>query len=102
MSTVPTSQTLGARQMGLYLTERGIDPKSIPPEAMRELIELAGATLDLTELRSSQAMVNYMNLLKSYSAVIVDYGKAPAQQPNASDKAVSDILKKYEVKIARK
>jgi hypothetical protein len=97
MPSVPTSQTLGARQLVIYLKERGVDPASIPLEAIGDMIEMASAALDLTELRNSQAMVKYMGLLKSYSEAIADYCVKPGEYRKVSDQAIYDILKEHGV-----
>jgi hypothetical protein len=88
---------LGVKQLAIYLSERGIDPGSIPQEAMREMIETASATLDLTALRNSQAMVMYMSLLKSYSDVVADYCTKPVRYRKVSDQVICDILNKHGV-----
>jgi hypothetical protein len=92
-----TSQTLGERQLSIYLTERGIDPKSIPPDAMREIIDAALASMELTELRNSQALVMYMGLLKTYGGIIADYCTKGTLPREASDRVACDILKSHGV-----
>jgi hypothetical protein len=88
---------LGEKQLSIYLTERGIDPKSIPPEAMREIVETASATMDLAALRNSQAMVMYMGLIKAYSDVVADYCTKPARDRKVSDQVICDVLKSHGV-----
>jgi hypothetical protein len=96
----PTSLTLGERQLALYLNERGVDPKSIPPAAMKEIIEMALESMELTSLRDSQAMVRYMGLLKAYSQVIADYCTKFGQVRNREEQVVCDILSTHGVRSA--
>jgi hypothetical protein len=100
MPTSSTSQTLGEKQLVIYLTKRGIDPKRIPSAAMREIVDTASATMDLAALRNSQALVMYMGTLKAYSDVIADYCTKPAQHRENSDQVICDILKSHGVKPA--
>jgi hypothetical protein len=86
--------------LAIYLTERGIDPRSIPPEAVTEMIETACDALDLTALRNSQAMVTYMGMLKAYSDVIAVYCTKPASHRRAADQVICDILKRHGVRPA--
>jgi hypothetical protein len=97
MSSIPTSLMLGEKQLSLYLSERRVDPKSIPPEALREIVETASATMDLTALRNSQALVMYMGLIKAYSEVIADYCTKPARYRKVSDQVICEVLKTHGV-----
>jgi hypothetical protein len=96
-SEIPASQLLGAKQLSLYLKERGVDPARIPAAAIQEFLELANETVDLTSLRSSQAMVMYMGELRAQSEVIASYCKGPATSRRGSDQDICDILKKHGV-----
>ena len=100
MPAAPTSLTLGERQLAIYLSQQGIDPKAIPTAAMKEIIEMACESMELTSLRDSQAMVRYMGLLKAYSKVITDYCTKFGQTRNAEEQAICDILSDHGVLAA--
>jgi len=97
MAQIPTSQMLGEKQLIIYLAERGIDPESIPSEAVREIVETACATMDLTALKNSQALVRYMGLIKTYSDVVADYCTKPARYRKVSDQVICNVLKAHGV-----
>ena len=88
----PTSQTLGERQLAIYLTERGVDPKTIPSAALKELTDMALESMELDSLRDSQAMVRYMGLLRSYSKVIADYCQRTGEVSTREEMDVCEIL----------
>jgi hypothetical protein len=97
MATASTTQTLGERQLAIYLAQQGIDPQMIPTGAMKDIIATACATVELTSMRNSQAMVMYMGIIKSYSAVVADYCTKPVSYRTTRDQAICDILKTHGV-----
>ena len=97
MAAASTTQTLGERQLTIYLSQQGIDPTLIPAGAMKEIIEAACETIDLVSIRNSQAMVMYFGTLKANSLVIADYMTKAASYRNAADQVICNILKTYGV-----